>query len=84
MEAIACGTPVVTFRTGGSPEMLDDTCGFVVECDDVNVLEKEIVRICTDKPYTTEMCVEKAKLFDKNERFKEYLELYERINTAGA
>lgn len=24
MEAIACGTPVVTFDTGGSPEMLDE------------------------------------------------------------
>ncbi|WP_289490328.1 glycosyltransferase, partial [Klebsiella pneumoniae] len=27
MEAIACGTPVLTFKTGGSPEMLDETCG---------------------------------------------------------
>jgi glycosyltransferase involved in cell wall biosynthesis len=80
MEALACGTPVLTFRTGGSPEMLDETCGSVVECDDIGALEKEIIRICTEKPYTAEACLQKAKEFDKNERFKEYVELYERVD----
>lgn len=78
LEALACGTPVVTFRTGGSPEMLDETCGAVVECDDVDALEQEIIRICTNKPYSKEQCVKKANEFNKNERFKEYLEVYER------
>lgn len=76
MEAIACGTPVLTFKTGGSPEMLDSTCGSVVECDDVDALEREIIRICTEKPYTVEACMEKARQFDKNKRFREYVELY--------
>ena len=84
MEAIACGTPVITFRTGGSPEMLDNTCGSVVNCDDVDALEKEIVRVCTDQPYTAASCVQKAQTFNKNERFKEYVELYERIIAARA
>ncbi len=81
MEAIACGTPVLTFRAGGSPEMLDATCGSVVECDDIDALEKEIIRICAEKPYSQEACIEKAKEFDKNEKYKEYLELYERVNS---
>ena len=84
MEALACGTPVLTFRTGGSPEMLDEACGSIVECDDIDALEREIVRICTDKPYTKESCLRKAAEFDKNQRFKEYLELYEGIITSGA
>ena len=84
MEALACGTPVVTFRTGGSPEMLDETCGSVVDCDDINALEKEIIRICVEQPYTKYVCTNKAKEFDKNERFKEYVELYERVNAARA
>lgn len=82
MESIACGTPVLTFRTGGSPEMLDNTCGSVVDCDDIDALEKEIIRICTEKPYPKEACVERAKEFDQNERFKEYLDLYARVNVA--
>ena len=79
MEAIACGTPVLTFRTGGSPEMLDETCGSVVDYDDIDALEKEIIRICTEKPYCRDACIKKAKEFDQNERFKEYLELYEAV-----
>lgn len=82
MEAIACGTPVITFRTGGSPEMIDDSCGSVVECDDIDALEKEIYRICERKVCESNQCVFKAKLFNKNEKFKKYIELYERINTA--
>ena len=27
MESIACGTPVITFKAGGSPEIVDDSCG---------------------------------------------------------
>lgn len=83
IEALACGTPGVTFQSGGSPECYDATCGAVVPCDDVDALEKEIIRICTEKPYSKEACMKKAREFDQNERFKEYVELYERINSAG-
>ena len=76
MESIACGTPVVTFRTGGSPEIPDETCGSVVECDDIDAMEIEIRRICEEKPYSLEACINRAKSFDMNEKFKEYVELY--------
>lgn len=79
MESVACGTPVLTFRTGGSPEMLDETCGSVVDCDDIAALEKEIIRICSEKPFTREACVKKAKQFDMNDRYKEYIELYSEV-----
>lgn len=78
MEAIACGTPVITFRTGGSPEMLDETCGSVVECDDADAMEREIIRICEQTPYSQKACLIKAKEFTKDNRFKEYVELYEK------
>ena len=77
MESIACGTPVLTFRTGGSPEMLDTTCGSVVDQDDVDSMEKEILRIAIDNPYSEKSCIEKARSFDMNEKFKEYINLYE-------
>lgn len=31
LEAISCGTPVITFNTGGSPESVDEYTGEVVE-----------------------------------------------------
>ena len=76
VESLACGTPVVTFRTGGSPECIDETCGSVVDCDDVDAMEKEIRRICEEKPYFVEACLNRAKLFDMNARFQEYVDLY--------
>ena len=76
MEAIACGTPVVTFRTGGSPEILTERTGSIVDCDDIDALQKEIERICETKPFSKEDCITRAKEFDENVRFKEYLELY--------
>lgn len=79
MEAIACGTPVLTFRTGGSPEILDDTCGYVVEKDDIDELENEVIRICKTKPYSVKSCIERAKHFDKNARFQEYIDLYKEL-----
>lgn len=76
MESLACGTPVLTFKTGGSPEIIDETCGSVVECDDFDAFQGEIERICTEKPYSAEACLARAKSFDMNERFREYISLY--------
>ena len=76
IESLACGTPVVTFKTGGSPECIDETCGSVVDCDDVDAMESEIRRICEKKPYSKEACILHAKKFDMNERFEEYVKLY--------
>ena len=76
MEALACGTPVVTFNTGGSPEMLDETCGAAVAKNDIDAMYNEIIRICEAMPYSMEACLKKARRFDMNERFKEYYDLY--------
>lgn len=75
MESIACGTPVLTFKTGGSPEILDDFTGSVVECDDIEALEKEILRIYEERPYKQESCLNRAKKFNQDERYEEYIEL---------
>lgn len=82
IESLACGTPVVTFRSGGSPECIDETCGSVVECGDTDALEKEIGRIASERPYTKEACLNKAASFDMYARFEEYMDLYTEINHA--
>lgn len=79
MEALACGIPVVTFNTGGSPEVIDGSCGSVVERDDIASLEKEIIRICENKPYSKSACLKRAKVFDATTKFRDYLALYEEL-----
>ena len=76
MEALACGTPVLTFSTGGSPEIPDETCGSVVDCDDLQGLISEICRIKETAPFPERVCLERSRAFDMYDRFNEYLELY--------
>lgn len=77
VEALACGTPVITFNTGGSPEILDKDSGVVVEKNDIEGMLKEILRICTEKPFSEEQCIKRAKQFDIYDKYKEYINLYE-------
>lgn len=79
IEALACGTPVVTFNAGGSPECIDATCGASVAVDDIDALEREIIRICEGKPFGSEACVHRAAHFDKDARLGDYLDLYESL-----
>ena len=81
IEALACGTPVVTYRTGGSPEIIDGQTGFVVEQGDIPA-----IRVCVDtiekqsKSESSEKCRARAlRLFAKEERFMEYIKLYSSI-----
>lgn len=76
LEALSCGTPVITFNAGGSPECIDDTCGSVVDIDDIDSLEIEIKRICCEKPYSIENCVLRANTFSYDKKLEEYIEIY--------
>ncbi|MBL5982266.1 glycosyl transferase [Petrotoga sp. 8T1HF07.NaAc.6.1] len=79
LEALACGTPVITFNTGGSIETIDDTTGFIVEKGDLEQAIKTIRKIKTEgKEKYSESCIKRAnKYYNKNNKFQEYIELYE-------
>lgn len=76
VEALACGTPVVTFNTGGSPECIDETCGIVVPVNDIAAMQKEIEKVCTEKPFSKEACIKRSKKFDADEKYAETVKLY--------
>ena len=79
LEALACGTPVLTFRACGSPECADDASGATVKTDDIDAFEREVRRICEEAPYTKEACLARASQFDKYARYREYVALYEEV-----
>lgn len=82
IEALACGTPVITYRTGGSIEAIDSNTGYIVEQGDISDLVNKIIQVCNDsnKTKTREFCRERAvRLYNKNDRFKEYIELYDSV-----
>lgn len=81
LEALACGTPVITFDTGGSGEPIDNECGYIAQqgsLDDV----LDFLRIVrkNGKEFYEQNCVERTKSnYDKRDRFSEYISLYKRI-----
>jgi glycosyltransferase involved in cell wall biosynthesis len=76
MEAIACGTPVVTFDTGGCRETVPPACGAVVPKDDGEALYREAMAACTAGRYTAWNCVAAAAAFDRDACFCRYLDLW--------
>ena len=79
MEAIACGTPVVTYRTGGSVESITPQTGFVVKQGDVEELAHGLHTIRKlGKAYWHTNCRNHAlQHFDKQRCFHTYIQLYE-------
>lgn len=81
LEALACGTPVVTYKTGGSPESVDAKTGVVVEQGDVKAMAEAVQMICDQgKDAYAESCREKAEQkYGKMDRYKEYLSVYKLV-----
>ena len=82
IESLACGTPVMTYRTGGSPEILDNHTGAVINPGDINMAASVIIRMKNGKiNLSSEACRKRAEnLFNKLNKYKEYIDLYENLN----
>ena len=80
LEALACETPVITFRTGGSPESIDDKTGIVVEKGDTEGLLNAIELIRQKgKEECSKNCRKRViENFDSNDKFREYIYLYKK------
>lgn len=76
MEAISCGTPVISFDTGGCGEMLNEKCGLLVSKNDVEVLAEKIKSVYIDKLFSKAECVFQASKFNQKNKYNEYILLY--------
>lgn len=77
MESLACGTPVITFNTGGSPEIVNAECGSVLEKDDIKTLVNEIIKFSDISESLRSNCIGRAQEFKNDNKFSEYRNLYE-------
>lgn len=81
LESLAFGTPVITYKTGGSPEAIDVSTGIVVEQGNIQGLV-DAINVIKDngKQYYSDACVNRAhKLYKKEDRYREYIDLYEEL-----
>lgn len=82
LEALSCGTPVITFDTGGSPESLDESCGRIVPKGDTQGLLQAVLQE-REEPKSPQACLRRAEQYEKYGRFQEYVELYHELTGQG-
>lgn len=78
LEALACGTPIITFDAGGSSECLEGCkCGIVVDKKDLDVVN---LYLKNNKIYRNlnikKQCCIQARKYEKKNRFREYIDYY--------
>lgn len=77
LEALACGTPVITYKSGGNPECINETCGIAVSRGDLDAAKEKIIKISNAQTFTVSDCTARALRFDKNEKYIQYItEIY--------
>jgi glycosyltransferase involved in cell wall biosynthesis len=78
VEALACGTPVITYDSGGSPESIVSGVGLTVPKGNVQKLAEAVVKLCCEnKP--VEACAQRAYIFSKETEVENYLMAYREI-----
>ncbi len=76
LEAIACGTPVVTYHTGGSPESVAEKNGIIIPKGDLTQLKDAIEKIAKEPERCRQYALEN---FQQPERYREYVKLYQEL-----
>lgn len=81
VEALACGTPTIVFNATASPELVMPDTGFIVKKGDIQgIIDAiQIIKI-KGKGYFSSACRElSVKLYNKNDRHLDYINLYNSI-----
>jgi glycosyltransferase involved in cell wall biosynthesis len=79
IEAQACGCPVITYRTGGSPEMLAESTGIVVPRGDLQAMYRAVQDLKEQRIILhRDDAVQNAAQYTVEAMLGAYRELYER------
>lgn len=76
IEALACGTPVVTYNTGGSKEAICGHTGLIVSKGNILGLAEAINRVLNNYMSYKECRTRAETLYDNNNTISAYLNLY--------
>ena len=75
LESLACGTSLLTYRTGGSPQAITEATGYIVEQGDLERV-RDIIMSHEKTPATIDACIDRSRLYDRNTTYLQYVELY--------
>ena len=75
LEALACGTPVVTYDTGGSRESLNEKCGAYVEQKNIPAFCEAVKTVLTFEN-ASEECLKRISEFEEKKKYGQYADLF--------
>lgn len=78
LEALACGTPVCTYRTGGSIESVNEGNGFVVEKNELGEVKKIIKERLHSRKMGLHLDIDRKRI-SKEYMAEQYIKLYNDI-----
>lgn len=79
IEALACGLPIITYKTGGSPEILTGKTGIVVEKNNIEKMKEVLIELAKNNSFKKEDCIEVASHYSLDNMYEVYLKLYRNI-----
>lgn len=75
LESLACGTPIITYDTGGSPEVIKGKNGFVVPKGNIDGLFHAVI----DNHFSSDLALESSKIYAREKSYIDYLNMYKNI-----
>lgn len=85
IEALACGTPVITYDTGGSPEAVNKKTGSVVPQGDLDSLIQQIIQWGNKTEEISQACRQHVMThFTKESAYSKYEQLYTDLLEGGS
>ena len=80
-EALASGTPAIVYNNTASPELVTSEVGQVVDNDNIEAVAQAVEALCAeDREAMRSRCREYALArFDKEDSYRKYIELYEKL-----
>lgn len=80
IESLACGTPVITYKTGGSPEIIDEKTGVVIEKNDYESVVELIKKQQKNYTFRSIDCVKRSKKYSKRNMVNLYKKMFSSIS----
>lgn len=81
LEALACGTPVITYRTGGSIEAIDEFTGYIANQGDIESVCKLVESVSSrEKDVFKRVCRQRViDNFSSSVQYEEYYMMYNQL-----
>lgn len=83
-EAMAVGLPIITTRWRSIPELVDDSCGILIEPRNTEALQEAIVRLSCDEHLYKNLrsgAIKRRDLFDANKWSERFVDLCREISS---